>query len=552
MRQKNMLNNRFTNLMVIRMFTRKHLFSSRYIPSLSIIGIVLILMVSIVSCSDHSYLVRTSVAQLFIDDFLIESSDNLKRTLHQPVKDFGGERPIISLSDEFGDLGATLEAMTIIYDKKIDKYVMFALGFSPEWRSFETDRRWEFYKLFRYTSLDGLHWVKGDDGQAQCVFPRSREDLYDEESGTYASFSSRFTCYYDTANTEYPYKAWQGFNGWGDKKGMFYLRSGDGIDWERGQMVVDMYEKRIADLTYREIHQNGRNLIGPLDNSLFIYDATENRFLGIFKFISKEKVENDNGLRSRAYAFFSPPLSRPFDINKIKSVQLVPPAADENNDKAWDEYYSSTAWRYESLWLGDLKIYHKNGDYPWSASGCAYLKLIWSRDGLNWSKVCFLNDEGVPEVFIPNGREGGNGGRNDGGYITEFSQGPLRINDELIFYYGSSSYGKKKKSDAVIISGGGIFRARLRIDGFVSVDSGELTTKLLSFRGNDLFVNAIGPVSVEALGVGEIEGDALKQRVSFDGKRLRDIAKGNNIRLRFNVGEGGQLYSFTFGSEKAF
>jgi len=41
------------------------------------------------------------------------------------------------------------------------------------------------------------------------------------------------------------------------------------------------------------------------------------------------------------------------------------------------------------------------------------------------------NDAGEPEVFIPNGREGDNGGRNDGGYMSMFSQGPLRIGDEL-------------------------------------------------------------------------------------------------------------------------
>ena len=92
-----------------------------------------------------------------------------------------------------------------------------------------------------------------------------------------------------------------------------------------------------------------------------------------------------------------------------------------------------------------------------------------SKDGINWSEVQFKNSDGYPEVFIPNGAEGGNNRQNDGGYITEFSQGPLRINDELIFYYGSSSYGKNHPYPKRV-SGGGIFRARLRIDGFVSVD----------------------------------------------------------------------------------
>jgi hypothetical protein len=122
---------------------------------------------------------------------------------------------------------------------------------------------------------------------------------------------------------------------------------------------------------------------------------------------------------------------------------LIPAAAERNGDMPFDEYYSSTAWRYESLWLGGLRIWHSGGDYPYSAAGAAYLKLVSSRDGLNWQKVPFQNEDGRPEVFIPNGKEGDCGARNDGGYMSEFSNAPIRIGDELIYYYGSSSWGNK-------------------------------------------------------------------------------------------------------------
>ncbi|MCH8978773.1 MAG: adenylosuccinate synthetase, partial [Armatimonadetes bacterium] len=111
-------------------------------------------------------------------------------------------------------------------------------------------------------------------------------------------------------------------------------------------------------------------------------------------------------------------------------------------DELYDEYYGSSAWRYGSQWLGLLKIWHGQGDYPYSAAGCAYFKLVTSRDGLNWEKVGLKNSNGQPEVFIANGKEGGNNGQNDGGYMTDFSQGPIRIGDELVFYYGCTSYGK--------------------------------------------------------------------------------------------------------------
>ena len=164
----------------------------------------------------------------------------------------------------------------------------------------------------------------------------------------------------------------------------------------------------------------------------------------------------------------------------------------------------------------------------------------------------------MPEVFIPNGKEGGNDGHNDGGYMTEFSNPPLRIGDELIYYYGSSSWGKNHPRP-YRVSGGGIFRARLRPDGFVSVDRGSLVTRRIKFDGRDLYVNGIGPITVEvvtmadnkvtAVATATIRGDSLRHRVVFDNNRsLRDVSAAGMLQLRFIVGDGGALYSFVIES----
>jgi hypothetical protein len=157
----------------------------------------------------------------------------------------------------------------------------------------------------------------------------------------------------------------------------------------------------------------------------------------------------------------------------------------------------------------------------------------------------------VPEVFLPNGSEGGNNGQNDGGYLTEFSQGPLRIGDELVFYYGASSWGKNHSSPPRV-TGGGIFRARLRPDGFVSVDGGTLTTPPLTFDGDNLFVNAVGQVQVDVVKPGgdvitstTLSGDNLRHQVTLVGVSLRELAGKSEISLRFTVPQGSQLYSFT-------
>jgi hypothetical protein len=289
---------------------------------------------------------------------------------------------------------------------------------------------------------------------------------------------------------------------------------------------------------------------GSGDVTTFYHDKQANRFLANIRYAGVANVENENRLRSRGYLFVDR-LDEVIDLKRILRLALIPTAAQRNGDEPFDEYYSTTAWRYGSMWLGGLRVWHSAGDYPYSANGAAYMKLLSSRDGLTWQKVPFKNEDGFAEVWVPNGKEGGNDARNDGGYMTEFTNAPIRIGDELIYYYGSSSWGKNHPRP-YRVSGGGIFRARIRPDGFVSVDGGTLLTRPLGFDGNELFVNGVGPIEIEALrvtgeslGKASVSGDSLRHKVRFDGKSLRELAADGSARLRFSVSNSGRLYSFT-------
>jgi hypothetical protein len=482
--------------------------------------------------------IASGVAQLFIDDFIIDSQTNITRTLHQPKKDNDGNTPILAFDNEYGDYRATLEANgTIIYDTRLKKYVLFALGFSSHFPGPPSEK----IRIYRFTSPDAMNWVKGGDGTPQ----RIHFDLKDAASGTSARNTDLFSCYYDARDPAHPYKGWLHFSNWSDgREGIYYVRSLDGIVWERVRQITISGS--------HEIQQDGRTLSGPGDVTTFYHDPVTDRFVGSFRFSSPQGVgpENKNRLRAKAFLFLDK-LDEPVDMNRIQRVGLVPAGAAANGDLPYDEYYSATSWRYESLWLGGLKVWHSGGNYPYSAAGCAFLKLIVSRDGLHWTKVPFVNEAGHAEVFIPNGREGGNNGQNDGGYLTEVSNPPLRIGDELIYYYGCSSYGKNHP-DNIRVSGGGIFRAHLRPDGFVSVDGGTLTTKSLRWEGKDLFVNGVGPITVsvlnaqgETIGISTVSDDSLRHRVTFKGKLLEQIAPQRVGRLKFTVTEKGRLYSFT-------
>ena len=475
--------------------------------------------------------IQTGQAQLFVDDVLIDTQDNLKRTLHQPVKDNGGEFPMIPAKQ-----GMTLLAYgSIVFDTQRQKYVMIVQEFPSR-------------DMYMTTSADGLNWDASHHEEFTPVTMDMDLGELPPEAGRFEM--DLFSFYYDTKDAEYPYKGWGWFANAGYAwEGIWYLRSRDGLDWERVRQIIDGYAGP-GDPTYRSITQDGRTVYGPGDVTTFYYDEVDDRFLGLFKFFSATPIRPGYHSRCRAYAFMDR-MDEPFDTNLITHIELMPAMAEENGDHLWDEYYQSTAWRYESLWLGGLKIYHRHGHYPYSAADCAFLKLVVSRDGLHWNKVPFANDDGIPEVFLANGPEGGNDGQNDGGYITDFSTGPLRIGDELIFYYSGSSYGKEQPWHN-IIRGGGIFRSRLRIDGFVSVDWGTLTTRPLKFDGNDLTVNGIGPITVRALDAGGNplavatieEGDSLAHPVTFDGRTLGEIASDGVVRLQFEVDWRGRLYSF--------
>ena len=339
--------------------------------------------------------VSSGQAQLFVDDYLIATQAGLQRTLRQPTKDGGGNEPVIAIEDEFGETKSTLEANgTILYDPKLKKWVMFALAFAPHWQGQSADR----VQLHRFTSPDAMHWVKGDDGKPQ----RIAIDLYDSASNTSATNIDLFSCTYDEKDAATPYKGWLFFANWGPgREGTYYMHSPDGIHWQRGPQVLVGGSRTFG--------QDGREVSGTGDVTTFYHDKEQNRFLSCLRFASTTDVENTNRLRSRGFLFVDR-LDRPVDLQQIARLNLIPEGAERNGDMPTDEYYSSTAWRYGSLWLGGLRIWHSRDDYPYSASGSAFLKLLVSRDGLHWKKVPFKNDRGTPEVFIPNGKEGENGG----------------------------------------------------------------------------------------------------------------------------------------------
>ena len=85
--------------------------------------------------------IKAGQSQLFIDDELIESQIDVRRTLHQPTKDNGGNKPLIAARKGEGILAYG----TIVFDARLNKYVMIAQDFPGR-------------KMLRATSTDGMNW----------------------------------------------------------------------------------------------------------------------------------------------------------------------------------------------------------------------------------------------------------------------------------------------------------------------------------------------------------------------------------------------------------
>jgi hypothetical protein len=483
--------------------------------------------------------IPTGTAQLFIGDRLIEKNLAITRTLHSPRKDDGGTKPVLFLENEFGGVPGTLQGGTILFDPKLNHYVMFATS-----GAHLEGHPWNWIRLYRFTSRDGLAWTKGDRGEPECVFPRSRDDFLDPASGAYASNIDFTTFIYDVSDAAQPYKGWIWYANWGgQREGLYCVQSADGRTWQRGAQV-----SRVEAFTFQT---DTHVYHGPYDTSGFAYDPVNRRFIASLKISAQRKDRSAPRYRARAYYELAA-LDRPVAFDPGKLVRLEPARRDAHGDLSDDEYYFSDAWRYESLWLGALKIHHETADYPHSRAGCSFLKLIYSHDGLHWEKVPYANDRGVAEVFLSNGTEGGNDASNDGGYVTTFQNAPLRVGEELIYYYASSSFGKNHPTPRML-QGGGIFRARLRVDGFVSVDAGTLITVPLATAGQDLFVNHAGQIIVALLSENEtvlatatLEGDLILDRMKFPAGRFGDLTMRRPFKLKFFVPRGSELFSFQF------
>lgn len=208
------------------------------------------------------------------------------------------------------------------------------------------------------------------------------------------------------------------------------------------------------------------------------------------------------------------------------------------------QLYSLSAVAYESVMLGMFQIHLgpdnkicDQGKFPKTTE----LKLGFSRDGFHWHRP-------DRRAFIAASRKEGDWDR---AYLHTTTGVCVVLDDQLVFPYCGYS-GIAPSGTRGMYSGASIGLATLRRDGFASMDgSGELTTRLVKFKGKHLFVNVNGEVRVEVLDeAGKVirsskvaSGDQTKLKVEWaDGSDLSDMS-GRNMKFRFHLRKGS-LFAF--------
>jgi hypothetical protein len=228
------------------------------------------------------------------------------------------------------------------------------------------------------------------------------------------------------------------------------------------------------------------------------------------------------------------------------------------------QLYGVSAVAYESLLLGLFTVHYGPHNRDCATLGTPKLtqvKLAFSRDGRRWSRP----DHGV---FIGATKRAGDWDR---GYVRAAGGGCLVAGDRLHFYYCAFS-GLAPDGARHMYAGGSTHLARLRRDGFASMDAGAspgaLTTRPFRWDGECLFVNA----DVDPAG-GELRAEVLDERgaayaplalerclpIREDGTRLRVRWRGEEgalarlagrpVRLRFRLTRG-RLYAFWPGPDR--
>jgi hypothetical protein len=456
--------------------------------------------------------------QLFVDDFLVEETD-LVREYHYPQK--YENNPVLKPETDIERKG--LNNLAVAGPKS------GGLWWNPDKQIFEFWYEAGWVSTVAYaTSRDGLVWERPE----LPLKPGSNQVLPNEIK------PDSWTVVRDYRATD-PKQNFKIFlRGGGARERARAFLSEDGIDWgkhtdcgtcgDRSTMFYNPFRKVwVCSLRSQTTGFGGR---------------------------SRDYWEGDDFLEGMNWLPDEP-------VRWARTDKLDPPDPRIGDTP---QLYNLDAVAYESILLGFFEVLHGPNNEIVGAQGFPKntgLNFAYSRDGFHWhrpDRTIAINSE-QRAVW-------------DRGYVQPLGNICTVRGDKLWFYYIGFAGDPSKKFgegglDNTMRSGmygnGATGVAFLRRDGFVSFNTnekqGSLTTRLVTFSGRHLFVNADvpeGTLTAEVLDMNGIPiepftfgncipfaGDSTLTQISWKGGDDLTALAGRAVRFRFRL-KNGKLYSF--------
>jgi hypothetical protein len=466
--------------------------------------------------------------QVFVDDFLIAKT-TLQRNFHQP--EYYSQNPVIKPDKPWENKSVGWFAAPFSggawYDPADKLFKMWYTG--------------GFLASVCYaTSTDGIGWAKPkldvQKGTNIVLEPVTKGRRRIDTITVWLDHDAK------DPKERFKYFATEADEGWG----LAYRTSADGIGWSEPKAKPRIWG----------------------DRTTVFY----NPFRKVW--VLSLRTEDEKGRRARSYLEASTAADMMAEVgyNELDEVEgksvhwtgaddLDPRHTDLKYADIGPQLYNLDAAPYESLMIGYFSIWQGPEN-----DVCGELKLQkrndillgFSRDGFHWDRPC--RERFISCTWDQKSWRYGN--------VQSVAGGPLVVGDKLYFYFSGRAKPRDDDDDWDADAATGL--AMLRRDGFASMDAGEktgtLTTRLVTFKGKYLFVNADCPKGELKAEVLDKDGRVIepfdldncepvscdRTLVQMNWKQNKDFSlfAGKPVRFRFHL-RSGSLYSFWVSPDKS-
>jgi hypothetical protein len=415
--------------------------------------------------------------QLFLDDYLIASMKNVKRTVEQAQKH--PKNPLVWPGESWEDKMSTIYGSVI---RDGDRFkVWYKSGMGVGYAESEDGIRWVKPAL-DLVIIDGqktnLLWRKKGKTEPPDGFPYYYELFGVHRDDREADASRRYKMGFLDIDFKHTGPGGDPFHK-GQRRGMGVAGSPDGIHWK---LINNWATEAICDGATHWMWD-------PARSKYVLYGRTRKALPEVVEAWSKYDWYK-NWFSARAVARVESADFVNWEFTSPESAPVVMTA--DLQDVPGTEIYSMKVFPYEGIYIGLLQVFHAVPD-----QSTLDVQLTMSRDGVNFTRV---GDRGV---FIPLGPAGSWDRFNH----SLANNDPIQVGDDLRIYYGGRMYrhGPYSGPDKGV-ERGGMGLATIKRDRFValegSFEKGSIVTKPLKISGSALHLNAkadFGEIIVELL-----------------------------------------------------